>query len=417
MLLPNIQHTVTERFLRYVQIDTQSDPTATCYPSTEKQKDLARLLVAELQAMGITNAEMDEWGVVYATLEATSTKPDVPVICLCSHIDTAPDSSGTGVKPLIHPNYQGKDIVLPDDTTQVIRLQDHPHLNMHLGHDIITASGTTLLGADNKAGVAAIMDAAHFLVNNPQIPHGKIRILFTPDEEIGRGADKVNMQKLGAAFGYTVDGQTPGSIEYENFNADAVDIFIQGISAHTGTAKGKMENAIKIAAAFIDRLPKNHLTPESTEMYGGFIHPKRVDAYLEHASVGFLLRDFTLDGLHRQANLLKTTLEQVLLDYPNATYTFTKTEQYRNMQSVVDQFPQVVAYAEEAIKRTGLALVRNPIRGGTDGARLSFMGMPCPNLYVGEYASHSKQEWISRQVMEQAVQTLIHLCMVWEENS
>ncbi|HRI26549.1 MAG TPA: peptidase T [Chitinophagales bacterium] len=417
MLLPNIQHTVTERFLRYVQIDTQSDPTATRYPSTEKQKDLARLLVAELHAMGITDAEMDEWGVVYATLEATSNKPDVPVICLCSHIDTAPDSSGTGVKPLIHPNYQGQDIVLPDDTTQVIRLQDHPHLNMHLGHDIITASGTTLLGADNKAGVAAIMDAAHFLVNNPQIPHGKIRILFTPDEEIGRGADKVAMQKLGAAFGYTVDGQTPGSIEYENFNADAVDIFIQGISAHTGTAKGKMENAIKIAAAFIDRLPKNHLTPESTEMYGGFIHPKRVDAYLEHASVGFLLRDFTLDGLHRQANLLKTTLEQVLLDYPNATYTFTQSEQYRNMQSVVDQFPQVVAYAEEAIKRTGLAPVRNPIRGGTDGARLSFMGMPCPNLYVGEYASHSKQEWISRQVMEQAVQTLIHLCMVWEENS
>lgn len=417
MSLPAIKYTALERFLRYVQIDTQSDPLSETYPSTEKQKNLSRLLVQELKEMGITDAEMDEWGVVYATIPANTPKTGGPVICFCSHVDTAPDSSGTGVKPLVHANYQGQDLVLPDDPTQIIRLADHPDLGSHLGHDIVTASGTTLLGADNKAGVAAIMDAAHFLINNPQIKHGAVRILFTPDEEVGHGADKVDMKKLGAQFGYTVDGQTPGSIEYENFCADAVEITIQGVSAHTGTAKGKMENAIKIAAAIVDRLPKNHLSPETTEMYGGFIHPKNINGLLEHASLGFLIRHFTTEGLQTLENLLHQITQLVMQDYPNSTFEFKVIEQYRNMKSVVDQHPQVVTYAEEAIRRAGLTPVRHPIRGGTDGARLSFMGMPCPNLFVGEYASHSRHEWIAVQDMQKSVDTIVHLCMVWEEKS
>ncbi len=408
-------NTVEDRFLRYVQIDTQSDPLSNTYPSTDKQKNLARLLVNELLEIGITDAEMDEWGIVYGTLPSNSDKNDVPVICFCSHIDTAPDSSGTGVKPIIHRNYQGEDIILPDDPTQIIRLAEHPDLGTHFGHDIITASGTTLLGADNKAGVAAIMDAVNYLVNHPHLKHGTIRILFTPDEEIGKGADHVDIEKLGAKYGYTVDGQTPGSIEYENFSADAVNIFIEGVSAHPGTAKVKMENAIKIAAAIIDRLPKNRCTPETTEMYGGFIHPKSVNALLESAHLGFLTREFSQEGLDALARIIKDTVEQVLMDYPNSTYQMEVVEQYRNMKSVIDQHPTVVAYAEEAIRRAGLTPVRNPIRGGTDGARLSFMGLPCPNLFVGEYASHSKHEWISIQDMRSAVATIVQLALVWEE--
>ncbi|QQS28524.1 MAG: peptidase T [Sphingobacteriales bacterium] len=415
MSIPQFQHTITERFLRYVQIDTQSDPNSKTYPSTEKQKDLARLLVKELLEIGLKDAAMDEWGVVYATLEGNTNRIDVPVICFCSHIDTAPDSSGTGVKPIVHTNYQGDDLVLPDDTGQVIKLTEHPALGSHFGHDIITASGTTLLGADNKAGVAAIMDAVYYLKNNPEVKHGTIRVLFTPDEEIGKGADKVDIEKLGAKYGYTVDGQTPGSIEYENFCADAVNIQINGVSAHTGTAKGNMENAIKIAAAIIDRLPKNLHTPETTELYGGFIHPKNINGLLESSSLSFLIRDFSEKGLIYLENILKNTVEQVLTDFPNSTYTFEVIEQYRNMKTVVDQHPAIIDNAMEAIRRAGLKPVRNPIRGGTDGARLSFMGLPCPNLFVGEYASHSKHEWISIQDMQSAVETIVHLCMVWEE--
>lgn len=415
MKLPAIQYTALDRFLRYVQIDTQSDPQSDTYPSTEKQKDLSRLLVQELLHMGISDAEMDEWGVVYATIPANTIKANVPTICFCSHVDTAPDSSGTGVKPIVHANYQGQDLILPDDPAQIIRLSEHPDLGTHLGHDIVTASGTTLLGADNKAGVAAIMDAAHFLMNHPQVKHGTIRILFTPDEEVGHGTDKVDMQKLGAQFGYTVDGQTPGSIEYENFSADAVEINIQGVSAHTGTAKGKMENAIKIAAAIVAQLPKHYHSPETTEMYGGFIHPKNISGLLEHASVGFLIREYSEEGLQRLEDLLRQITQLVMQDYPNSTYEFKVTEQYRNMKTIVDQHPQVVANAEEAIRRAGLTPVRHPIRGGTDGARLSFMGMPCPNLFVGEYASHSKHEWISVQDLQKSVETIIHICSVWEE--
>jgi tripeptide aminopeptidase len=411
----NIKHTVAERFLRYVQIDTQSDPTSTTSPTTEKQKNLSRLLVDELQAMGITDAHLDEFGYVYATIGATSAKSNVPVICFCSHVDTSPDCSGAGVKPIVHHNYQGQDLVLPDDTTQIIRAKDHPDLLAQIGNDIVTASGTTLLGADNKAGVAAIMDAANFLMQNPQITHGKIRILFTPDEEVGHGTDHVDMQKLGAHFGYTIDGETLGSIENETFSADGATIHIQGVATHPGFAKGKMENAIKIAADIIAALPRHAHTPETTEGKEGFVHPLGISGSLEEATIKFIVRDFSDNGLLNYQQLLQETINKVLPNYPNSTATLRITEQYRNMKVVLDQHPQVAQYAVEAVRRAGVTPKLSSIRGGTDGSRLSFMGLPCPNIFAGEHAFHSRHEWVSVQDMQKATATIVHLAMIWEE--
>lgn len=411
----NIKHTVAERFLRYVQIDTQSDPTSTTSPTTEKQKNLSRLLVDELQAMGIADAHLDEFGYVYATIPATSTKSNVPVICFCSHVDTSPDCSGAGVKPIVHHNYQGQDLVLPDDTTQIIRAKDHPDLLAQIGNDIVTASGTTLLGADNKAGVAAIMDAANFLMQNPQITHGKIRILFTPDEEVGHGTDHVDMQKLGAHFGYTIDGETLGSIENETFSADGATIHIQGVATHPGFAKGKMENAIKIAADIIAALPRHAHTPETTEGKEGFVHPLGISGSLEEATIKFIVRDFSDEGLQQYQQLLQETINKVLPNYPNSTATLRITEQYRNMKVVLDQHPQVAQYAVEAVLRAGVTPKLSSIRGGTDGSRLSFMGLPCPNIFAGEHAFHSRHEWVSVQDMQKATATIVHLAMIWEE--
>ena len=411
----NIKHTVAERFLRYVQIDTQSDPTSTTSPTTEKQKNLSRLLVDELQAMGITDAHLDEFGYVYATIGATSAKSNVPVICFCSHVDTSPDCSGAGVKPIVHHNYQGQDLVLPDDTTQIIRAKDHPDLLAQIGNDIVTASGTTLLGADNKAGVAAIMDAANFLMQNPQITHGKIRILFTPDEEVGHGTDHVDMQKLGAHFGYTIDGETLGSIENETFSADGATIHIQGVATHPGFAKGKMENAIKIAADIIAALPRHAHTPETTEGKEGFVHPLGISGSLEEATIKFIVRDFSDNGLLNYQQLLQETINKVLPNYPNSTATLRITEQYRNMKVVLDQHPQVAQYAVEAVRRAEVTPKLSSIRGGTDGSRLSFMGLPCPNIFAGEHAFHSRHEWVSVQDMQKATATIVHLAMIWEE--
>lgn len=411
----NIKHTVAERFLRYVQIDTQSDPTSTTSPTTEKQKNLSRLLVDELQAMGITDAHLDEFGYVYATIQPTSAKSNVPVICFCSHVDTSPDCSGAGVKPIVHHNYQGQDLVLPDDTTQIIKAKDHPDLLAQIGNDIVTASGTTLLGADNKAGVAAIMDAANFLMQNPQITHGKIRILFTPDEEVGHGTDHVDMQKLGAHFGYTIDGETLGSIENETFSADGATIHIQGVATHPGFAKGKMENAIKIAADIIAALPRHAHTPETTEGKEGFVHPLGISGSLEEATIKFIVRDFSDEGLQQYQQLLQQTINQVLPNYPNSTATLRITEQYRNMKVVLDQHPQVAQYAVEAVRRAGVTPKLSSIRGGTDGSRLSFMGLPCPNIFAGEHAFHSRHEWVSVQDMQKATATIVHLAMIWEE--
>lgn len=412
----NYAYSVTERFLRYVQIDTQSDPLSTTFPSTAKQKDLAKLLVKELQEIGIEDVVTDEFGYVYATIPATTTK-EVPVICLCAHMDTAPDCSGTNVKPILHKAYDGKDIVLPDDPTQVIRTKDHPYLAGKTGDDIITASGNTLLGADNKAGVAEIMDAALYLVQHPEIKHGKVRILFTPDEEVGRGVQHVNMEQLGARFGYTMDGGELGSLEDETFAADGVKISIQGVSVHPGTAKGKLVSAIKIAAEIVNALPKDILSPETTEDRQGFIHPVRIEGMVEKAEIDLIIRDFTAPELEGHEFYLRKIMETTVARHPGATSIMKVTEQYRNMKEVLDQHPQVVANAEEAIKRAGIKLERMSIRGGTDGSRLSFMGLPCPNIFTGEMALHSKQEYVSVQDMQKAVNTIIELVQVWEERS
>ena len=371
----DFNHTVLDRFLKYVVIDTQSDPESKTIPSTEKQKNLGKLLVEELLAMGIQDAELDEFGYVYATIPSNTGK-SVPTICFCSHMDTSPDSSGAGVKPIVHKNFGGPDIILPDDPTQVIRTADHPDLLEQIGNDIVTASGTTLLGADNKAGVAAIMDAANYLMSQPHIKHGDIKILFTPDEEIGRGVDKVDLLKLGAQFAYTVDGEKLGSIEDETFSADAVVIQIEGISVHPGFAKGKMVNAIKVAAAILENLPQNRLSPETTEGREGFVHPVSINGALEAASIRFIVRDFTLEGLKQHEAELKSIMENTLKNFPGAKASFEVIEQYRNMKEVLDQHPQVARYAVEAIRRAGITPHLSSIRGVTDGSRLSLMGLP-----------------------------------------
>jgi tripeptide aminopeptidase len=413
---PRFDHTVTERFLRYVVIDTQSDPASPTCPSTEKQKDLGRLLAHELKAMGLSDAHLDEHGYVYATIPANSDKR-VPVICFCSHMDTSPDCTGTNVKPQLVRNYRGGDIVLPADTTQIIRAAEHPALADQVGYDIITADGTTLLGADNKAGIAEIMDAAQFLVQNPQIRHGAIKILFTPDEEIGRGVDKADLTKLGADFAYTIDGETAGNLEDETFSADGVTITIEGVSTHPGFAKGKMEHAIKIAAAIVDRLPKNTCSPETTEGREGFLHPIGISGTLETTTLGLIVRDFTDAGLKEKEALLENIVKEVMQEYPHSTYRFEIKQQYRNMKQVIDAHPEIVDNAMEAIRRAGLTPVKAAIRGGTDGSRLSFMGLPCPNIFAGEHAFHSRLEWVSVQDMEKAVQTIVHLAMIWEERA
>jgi tripeptide aminopeptidase len=409
-------HTVTERFLRYVVIDTQSDPGSATCPSTDKQKNLGRLLAAELQAMGLRDAHLDDFGYVYATIPANTDK-QVPVICFCSHMDTSPDCSGKDVKPQIVRNYSGGDIVLPGDPTQVIRAAEHPALKDQIGSDIVTSDGTTLLGADNKAGLAEIMDAAHFLVQNPQIGHGAIKILFTPDEEIGRGVDKADLKKLAADFAYTIDGETAGNIEDETFSADGAILTIEGVSVHPGFAKGKMEHAIKIAAAIVDRLPKETCSPETTEGKEGFLHPIAIAGALEKATLGFIVRDFTDEGLKEKEALLESIVKDVMKDFPRSSYRLEIKPQYRNMKQVIDRHPEIVDHAMEAIRRAGLTPKKTSIRGGTDGSRLSFMGLPCPNIFAGEHAFHSRLEWVSRQDMEKAVQTIVHLAMIWEEKA
>ncbi|MBL0270385.1 MAG: peptidase T [Chitinophagaceae bacterium] len=415
-MFSNYTYTAASRFMRYVQVDTQSDPQSDSYPSTAKQKDLGKILADELQQIGLADAHLDEWGYVYATIPANTDK-QVPVICFCAHMDTAPDCSGTGVKPILHQNYQGKDIILPDDTSQVLRMSEYPYLETQIGNDIITASGTTLLGSDDKAGVAEIMDLAHYLCTHPELKHGTIKILFTPDEEIGRGTAKVDMKKLGADYGYTLDSGDIGSLEDETFSADAVQVVIHGVSAHPGYAKGKMINALKIAGEILAFLPKSRLSPESTEGKRGFIHPVRVEGIAEKCTLEFIIRDFDTAGLIKKEDYLRTQIEERLRTYPKASFEFKVTEQYRNMKEVLDLHPHVVEYAREAIRRTGLEVKMESIRGGTDGSRLSFMGLPCPNLFAGEQAIHSKLEHISVQDMEKAVQMMVHLVQVWHEKS
>jgi tripeptide aminopeptidase len=411
------KNTIAERFMRYVQIDTQSDPQSKTHPSTEKQKNLSRLLTDELIAIGIKDAVIDEYGYVYATIPRNSEKENIPVICFCSHVDTAPDCSGTNVKPILHKNYDGEEIILPDDASQVLSPVTHPYLNNHIKEDIITASGKTLLGADDKSGITAIMQAADFIIKNPSIKHGAIKILFTPDEEIGKGTAKLNMKKLGADFGYTLDGGEAGSLEDETFSADGATIIINGVIAHPGYAKNKMVNAIKVAGEILHALPTTEWAPEVTEKKEGFIHPVRIEGIAEKATIEFIVRDFDTDVLKEHEERLKNIAEEVVSHYLGASMEFIIIEQYRNMKQVLDENPRVAAYAAEAINRAGLDVTTESIRGGTDGSRLSFMGLPCPNIFTGMQCIHSKVEWIGVKDMAKAAETIVHLAVIWEEKS
>ena len=409
-------YTVTERFLRYVVIDTQSSHDTTTFPSTEKQKDLGRLLVQELRALGIDDTHLDPYGYVYATVPANTDK-QVPVICFCAHMDTSPDCSGKDVKPQIVHNYQGGDIVLPGDRSQVIRVADNPALKDQIGNDIVTGDGTTLLGADNKAGVAEIMDAVTILTRDRSIRHGTLKVLFTPDEEVGHGVDHVDIEKLGADFGYTIDGETAGNLEDETFSADGAVLTVHGVSTHPGFAKGRMESALKIASRIVDRLPPGAGSPETTENRDGFLHPTGMEATIVGARVSFIVRDFDERGLAAKEAALEAAVKEVMRGFPGSSYDLKITPQYRNMKVVLDRHPQVTANAMEAIRRAGLTPKQTSIRGGTDGSRLSFMGLPCPNIFAGEHAFHSKTEWVSRQDMQKAVDTIVHLAMIWEERA
>jgi len=412
----DINYTCADRFLKYVKIDTQSSHDSDSFPSTKKQKDLGIILVEELKQMGISDAEIDKYGYVYATIPSNSDK-NVPVICFCSHMDTSPDASGKNVNPVIHRNYQGGDIILPKDKSKVILANEHPQLASQIGNDIITSDGTTLLGADDKAGIAEIMDAANYLMTHPDVKHGKIRILFTPDEEVGHGVDHVDIKKLGADFGYTMDGSDLGSVEDETFSGDTVHLYIKGFNIHPGFSKDRMENAIKIANKIISRLPPDSLSPETTEGKEGFIHPVNIKAEVDSAYIKFIVRDFDNAKLKEKEDLIQKIAEEVIKDYKKASFEIRIEESYRNMKEVLDKNPEIMDYAVEAVNRTGVKAFRNSIRGGTDGCRLSFMGLPCPNIFAGGHAFHSNLEWISVQDMEKALETIIHLCMIWEEKA
>jgi tripeptide aminopeptidase len=409
--------TVVERFLQYVTYDTQSDENSTTYPSTPKQLLLLDKLVEELRAVGLKDAARDEFGYVFATVPATTRKAGVPVIGFIAHVDTSPESPGAGVKPIVHRNWQGQDIVLPDDPTAVLRPKDIPALRDQAGNDIITASGTTLLGADNKAGVAEIVAAAEYLVQHPEIAHGAIRVGFTPDEEVGGGTRFFDVKKFGAFCGYTLDGETCGEIQCETFSADAMTVTFQGFNTHPGLAKDNMVNSIKVAADFVQRLPKDTLSPETTEDREGFVHPYVVEASVDRTSVKFLIRDFATQGLVDKEAFLEKLAQQTVASWPGASVTTKVVESYRNMKEVLDRHPQVAEYAREAITRCGLQLRESAIRGGTDGSRLSFMGLPTPNVFAGEHNFHSRLEWISVQDMEKAVEVVVEIAKVWEEKS
>lgn len=412
----NTNFTCVKRFLKYVKIDTQSAHDSDSFPSTEKQKNLAAILVDELKSIGITDAEMDEYGYVYATVQSNTNKR-VPVLCFCSHMDTSPDAPGNDVNPVIHENYQGGDIVLPNDETQVIRVDENPELNSQIGNDIITTDGTTLLGADNKAGIAEIMDAMNHLMTHPEVKHGKIRILFTPDEEVGHGVDHVDMKKLNAEIGYTIDGADLGSIQNETFSGDTVFIKITGFNIHPGFAKDKMENAIKIGNEILSKLPADSVSPETTELKEGFIHPVSFNGTVDAATLKFIIRDFETEGLIEKEDFLRKVTEEVFKKYSRATFEFIVEESYRNMKTVLDKNPEITEYAIEAVKRSGIEPKLDSIRGGTDGSRLSFIGLPCPNIFAGEHSFHSKLEWVSVQDMQKAVETIVNLCIIWEEKS
>jgi len=406
-----------ERFLEYVKIDTQSREDSDTYPSTPTQLDLLRRLQNELSDIGLKDVTMDEYGYVFATVPATSTKSDLPVVGLIAHVDTSPEMSGAGVKAIIHRNYDGRDIVLPDDPSAVISPTDNPQLAGQVGNNVITASGTTLLGADNKAGVAEIMGAVEYLVAHPEIAHGPVRVGFTPDEEVGNGTKYFDVERFGAHCAYTVDGESLGELQMETFSADAITVTFHGLNTHPGFAKGKMVNAIKVASEFITRLPRDGLSPETTDGYHGFVHPYVVDAGVERTSVKLLVRDFITSGLKEKEQLVEKIASGAVAAHPGSSVDFEIEENYRNMKEVLDDHLDVVENASEAMRRAGLEPRVEPIRGGTDGSRLCFMGLPTPNIFAGEHNFHSRFEWISTYDMHKAVEVIIELCRVWEEEA
>jgi tripeptide aminopeptidase len=408
--------TVLERFLQYVRYDTRSDESSTTVPSTSTQLVLQRHLVDELKTLGLHDAGLDAHGYVMATIPATTTRHAVPAIGFIAHVDTSPEMSGTNVVPIVHERYDGRDIVLPDDTTAVLRLADNPALAGQIGHDIVTASGSTLLGADDKAGVAEIVTAAAYLMAHPEIPHGTVRVAFTPDEEIGRGAAHFDVSRFGCRCAYTLDGGSRGEVEDESFSADAMILVFHGFNTHPGYAKGRMVNAIKVAADFVHHLPAD-LSPETTEGYEGFLHPYVQQSGVDRTTVKLLVRDFHTSGLTAKEGLVEQLARETVARHPGARVDVTIEESYRNMKVVLDRHLEVVEYAYEAVRRAGLAVQAIPIRGGTDGSKLSFMGLPTPNLFAGEHNFHSRLEWVSRQDMEKAVEVIVALCRIWEERA
>ncbi|HKY22470.1 MAG TPA: peptidase T [Vicinamibacterales bacterium] len=405
----------TARFLRYVTFDTQSDEHSPTYPSTATQLVLLNQLVSELKELGVADASIDQYGYVMATIPATAGKEHVPVIGFVAHVDTSPEVSGANVRPIVHTNYDGRDLVLPDEPGMVLREADNPELAEQRGHDIITASGRTLLGSDDKSGVAEIMAAAEYLMTHPEIPHGTIKIGFTPDEEVGRGTQYFDVARFGARYAYTLDGPARGDLEIENFSADAMTLTFHGFNAHPGYAKGRMVSAIKLAAEFVHRLPRHGLSPETTERYEGYVHPHGIQGGVERATVKLLLRDFEAQGLDEKARMLTDLAAEVVRPFPSATVHVDRQESYRNMKEVLDRHPEVVEHAKTAMQRAGLKPRFREIRGGTDGARLSFMGLPTPNLFAGEHNIHSRLEWTSVQDMDKAVEVIVEICRSWAE--
>lgn len=416
MFDPNYKFTCVDRFLKYVKYDTQSNEDSTTYPSDPKQIELSKALVEELKQIGLKDAAMDEYGYVMATLPSNTTK-NVPTIGFISHVDTSPAVTGTNVNPVIHKNYQGGDIVLPKDPTKVIVASENPELKEMIGLDIITTDGTTLLGADDKAGIAEIMDAMNYLIQHPEVKHGTIRICFTPDEEVGRGTEKFDVKKYGAKYAYTIDGSTRGEVETETFSADAVVIKFNGKNVHPGYAKGKMINAVKIAARFLEMLPKDKLSPETTEKREGYVHPTQINGNETQIIIKFIIRDFDAEKLKGYESFLKDLCQKTVAQFPGSTFDFDVIEQYRNMKYILDQHTEIEANAIEALKRLGIKPINSAIRGGTDGSRLSYIGLPTPNLFAGGHNFHAFTEYIAIQDMEAAVKMIVTLANVWEEKA
>ncbi len=408
---------VLDRFLRYARYDTQSDERSTTYPSTTTQLVLLRDLASELRELGLADADVDAHGYVMATIPATTAKPNVPTIGFIAHVDTSPEMSGAGVRPIVHRHYDGRDLILPDDPLMVLRLADNPPLAEQIGNDIVTASGTTLLGADNKAGVAEIVTAAAYLIGRPDVAHGPVRIAFTPDEEVGRGTAYFDVNRFGARCAYTMDGGRRGEVESESFSADAMTVAFHGFNTHPGYARGRMVNAIKVAADFINHLPADRLSPETTDDHDGFVHPYVLQAGVERTSVKLLIRDFVTEGLRAKEASVEELARQAVARFPGSRVDVAVEESYRNMKEILDRHPDVVERACEAVRRAGLEVRSRPIRGGTDGSKLSFMGLPTPNIFAGEHNFHSRLEWVSVQDMEKAVEVIVNLCRIWEEAS